>query len=379
MSNFIEEFIKGKKGGNKGISLGPGLNNITKAINGIQRGMMYGIAAAPKVGKSTFVDYGFVVSPYLYSLTHKTNIRWIYYSYEMDRISKEFDFASYFLYHDYNMTEITLPNDITYRGKNKVPLSSAYLRGQIQDDNEQIIIVNDKVEAVLKEVYKNRIIPLFGEYDINGKLLKEGLIVFREHKENPTGLRKEILDFAKSRGEFIKESFVAKDGNTYEKLVSYKPKDPDEYVMIVFDTIRKIPKERGFTLKENIDKMIEYAVELRNLCKYIFIPIIHLNRAMSDVSRMKYMGDLLYPSSDDVKDSGNLAEECNYLFTLFDPNDDRYNLDKHFDMELKDKGGNTLYPNLRTIHLVESRHCSFPQHFRVNMEGNIKNFKQFKP
>ena len=49
MSNFIEEFIKGKKGGNKGIPLGPGLNNITKAINGIQRGMMYGIAAAPKV------------------------------------------------------------------------------------------------------------------------------------------------------------------------------------------------------------------------------------------------------------------------------------------------------------------------------------------
>lgn len=49
MSNFVEEFYKGKRGSNKGIPLGPGLVNITKAINGIQRGMMYGIAAAPKV------------------------------------------------------------------------------------------------------------------------------------------------------------------------------------------------------------------------------------------------------------------------------------------------------------------------------------------
>ena len=49
MSNFIEEFRKGKKGSNKGIPLGPGLSNITKSINGLQRGMMYTIAAAPKV------------------------------------------------------------------------------------------------------------------------------------------------------------------------------------------------------------------------------------------------------------------------------------------------------------------------------------------
>lgn len=49
MSNFIVEFKKGKSGYNKGLPLGPGLKTITRAINGIQRGMMYGIASAPKV------------------------------------------------------------------------------------------------------------------------------------------------------------------------------------------------------------------------------------------------------------------------------------------------------------------------------------------
>lgn len=49
MSNFVIEFKKGKVGQNKGLPLGPGLSKITRAINGIQRGMMYAIASAPKV------------------------------------------------------------------------------------------------------------------------------------------------------------------------------------------------------------------------------------------------------------------------------------------------------------------------------------------
>ena len=112
MSNFIEEFLKGKKGKNKGLPLGPGLTAISRAINGIQRGMLYGLASAAKVGKSTFVNYGFVIHPYLYALEHKTNIRWVYFSYEMDRVSMEFDFAAYFLFHDHKIKEVKLPDGV---------------------------------------------------------------------------------------------------------------------------------------------------------------------------------------------------------------------------------------------------------------------------
>jgi replicative DNA helicase len=55
MSNLIEEFKKGQRGENKGIPFGEGLELITKATNGIQRGRMYGVGSPPKVGKSTFV------------------------------------------------------------------------------------------------------------------------------------------------------------------------------------------------------------------------------------------------------------------------------------------------------------------------------------
>lgn len=376
MSNFVEEFKKGKTGVNKGLPLGPGLSKMTRAINGVQRGMMYGIASAPKVGKSTIVNYGFIIHPYLYALENGLDVRWIYFSYEMDRVSMEFDFACYFLYYDFKLEEVKLPHGVYYKEKSVIPISSSYLRGQVQDDNENTIIVNEEVEKMLQVVYKSRIIPLFGEHDIHGRQISKGVIDFYEQRENPTGIQKKILSYAKERGTFVTQKYKNKEGVELEKLVGYNPNNPKEYIMIIYDTIRKIPRERGFSMKENIDKMIEYSVEIRNLCKYIFIPIIHLNRSMTDVQRMKFMGDMLFPASDDVKDSGNLAEECNYLFTMFNPNDERYNLDSHFSVKIKDTQGNELYPNMRTIHLVESRHCSFPQHFRVEMQGNIKNFKQ---
>ena len=99
---------------------------------------------------------------------------------------------------------------------------------------------------------------------------------------------------------------------------------------------------------------------------------------MVDVDRMKYAKDELYATSEDVKDTGNLAEDADYLFTIFNPNDEKYHLDKHFGLALKDRSGNPLYPNMRTVHLVESRHTFYPQHFRTNMRGNLKIFEKLK-
>lgn len=49
MSNFITEFKKGQEGGNKGLFMGEGLTEVSRAINGVQKAMMIGIAASPKV------------------------------------------------------------------------------------------------------------------------------------------------------------------------------------------------------------------------------------------------------------------------------------------------------------------------------------------
>lgn len=374
--NFIERFKQGQLGKNKGLDLGPGLEKISKAINGLQKGMLYGVAAAPKVGKSTIVDSGFVIGPILYALANNIKIRYTYFSYEIDRISKEYDFACFFLAYDHQIKEVHLPIGILHDGKSTIEISSDYLLGKLQDDNNNTILIDPVIKDKLQIVYDERIAVIFGRYSTEGEQLTKGIIDFVEEKENPTGVRNFILDYAKRYGQFKYVEFRGSDGKKAKRIVGYQPNDPEVYNIFVMDHLRKLNPERGFQTKQTVDKMIEYQVELRNWCEYSFIDIIHLNRSMADVQRGKMMGDMLYPNSDDIKDTGNLSEEANHLFTMFNPNDDKYNMRKHFGATIKDTKGNHLYPNMRTLHLVESRHTYYPQHFRLNMYGNIKTFEQ---
>jgi hypothetical protein len=371
--NFIEEYKKGQTGGNKGLPMGEGLMNVAKAINGVQRARIYGVAAPPKAGKSTFSDYAFVIQPYLYAILHNIPIEWIYFSFELDRISKEFDFATFFLFNDHGISTIKLPPGVTKGGKTEIGLSPDYLRGRMQDDKEETIAVSPEIFELIKKVYIERIIPLFGEYSEAGTQLSKGHIIFIEEKDNPTGLYKYLKRHAEKEGKFKTVQY-----GKSKRITGYKADDPNKYTIIVTDHLRKLIPERGFQMKQTVDKYIEYTVELRNWCQYTFVHIIHLNRGLSEVGRMREFGDMLFPGSDDIKDTGNLAEDADYVFTIFNPNDQRYNLKKHFGQIIKDSKDNPLFPNLRTIHLVESRHCEFPQHFRSNMLGGLKSFELLK-
>ena len=369
--NFIEEYKKGQLGGNKGLPLGEGLINISNAINGVQKGRLYGIAAPPKAGKSTFVDYGFFIHPYLYAKENNIPVEWIYYSLEIDRVSKEFDIATYFLHHDEGITHISLENGITKDGLSEIPLDSDYLRGRVIDDEGNVIKVKESVYEALKKVYERRIIPIFGEYSAEGILLQPGVVTFIEQKDNPTGIYKWLLNHAKMNGKFI----ITSHGN-FQRITGYKPNNPEKYTIVITDHLRKMIPERGWGMKQTVDKVIEYQVELRNWTGYTFVDIIHTNRNMVSQDRLRFAKDMLYPTAEDIKDTGNLSEDADFVFTMMNPNDDRYKLNEHFGIKIRDDNGNELYPDLRTIHLVESRHCRYPQHFKVAMKGNLKSFEQ---
>ena len=376
--NFIEEYKKGKL--EKNIGLPTGLKSLDIALNGIQKKAIYAIAAGPKVGKTTLVDFCFVIEPALYYLQFlKDNpettlrINWIYYSYEVDRIEKEYKYAAHFIHRDFGVSTFMYEN-MMYK------MSSNYLLGKLKNLNDpnKMVPVSEEHEAMLKEVYAKRIIPLFGEYSADGKLIKAGLIRFVEDRENPTGLRNELMHYAKTNGTFIEEKYHTRakgaDGKEHvvekSRIRGYKPNNPDLVTIIITDHMRKLNKERGFTLKENIDKWVEYQVELRNWCHFTFVDIIHLNRAIGSIERIRFLKDKIYPTGDDVKDTGNLSEEANYILTLFNPREEKYNLTTHFGVELIN------YPNYRSLHLVESRDTECPQHLATQMFSNINSFNE---
>lgn len=369
--NFIEEYKKGQEGVNKGLYMGDGLLNISRRINGVQRSRIYSVASPPKTGKSTFVDEGFVMAPYDHSLQIGADVQWLYYSLEIDRVSKEFDFAARYLYHDYKNTHVNLPEGVTKDGQRQLPMSPDYLRGRILDDENRVIKVSEPVFNALQETYERRIIPLFGEYDMKGGLIRPGKINTITRKNTADGIMAEIMNFAGTIGTFQRVRINGK-----EHITGYTPHNPEKYVIVIIDHMRKIIPQKGQTLKQAVDAMVANMVEMRNLLGFTFVPIIHTNRDLAKSDRIKFSKDELYPKAEDIKETGNLSEDSDYVFTMFNPNDDRYSLNSHFGVPLKDTNGNPLYPDLRTLHLVESRHCFYPLHFKVNMFGNLKTFGQ---
>ena len=379
--NFVEKFKKGLRGLNFGLPTG--MAEIDKAIGGIQKAALYGVAAGPKVGKTTFVDFSFVLSPFLYYLEvlkrgnpDDLEIEWIYFSYEIDRVKKEFKYITFFMFHDYGITHFNHKNEV-------YEISPNYIEGKMKDNDGEVIICSEEHQKLVYKIYEERIIPLFGEFDARGRQTKKGLIIFVENKENPTGIRNFIGDYSVENGEWIKTKYWTTIGTDEEghpikeqreKRESWIPNNPNKYTIIVLDHLRKIPSERGFQKKQTVDKMIEYQVEFRNWCGFTFVDIIHLNRSMSDVARLKYNAEFIYPTGDDIKETGNLSEEADYIFTLMNPNDEKYNINKHFGLLIKSTSNDELYPNYISIHLVESRDTECPVHFRSIMKGNVNSF-----
>lgn len=375
--NFNIAFIEGQKGMNQGLSMGEGLKKISFKVRGVQRGKIYVSAGAAKAGKSTFTNYAFIIGPYLEYLNNigtsrEKEVEWIYYSLEMSRVDQEFEFVVFFIYHFFGVFEIELPPEITVDGETTIPFSSDYLKGLLQDDNGDVVLVNDTIKEYMISMYEEHIVRLFGEYDEDGILIEPGMITFITSPDNPTGIYYNLMDHAALHGKLIK---TGKKG--FERITGYVANNPNKFTIVVLDHIRKLVLERGFSEKQNMDKMSSYFVILRDLLGYTFVNIVHLNRSLNDLDRFKQFGDLLYPNSDMIMSTGNLVQDANYVFTIMDPNDDRYNLIKHFGLKIKDNNRNQLYPWLRSIHLVESRHIKCPVHFRVNMNGGLKAFMEF--
>ena len=126
-------------------------------------------------------------------------------------------------------------------------------------------------------------------------------------------------------------------------------------------------RERGFNVKDNIDKMSEYLIPLRNNFKYIPVVVQQLNRAMTQADRFKL--DMVEPKLSDFKDSGNTQQDANVIMTLFSPR--RHELQKFRDYDIT-----KLKDRFRSINILKNRDGAADVRIGLQFVGEVGYFQE---
>lgn len=341
--NFLTEVQKGLEGRNQGLNTG--LPRFNKFINGIQKKTYYLIGSTTKTGKTALVDKMFVLGPYLNNPNAKIN--WIYFSFEIDRVEKMAKFCALFM--DVKHGIYCDSNYILSRGENRLDPSHYEL---------------------VKSIYDNELVDLFGTYDNIGNVVKKGRIDFFQDKINPEGIRKYLMKYAENNGEFVYGSYRDSDGVVHKKIIGYNEKDPDLYTIIMIDHVGLLRREQGNNVKDNIDKMSEHFVFFRNICNFSPVAVSQFNRDLGKTDRLKFSGEQLQPSLEDFKNSGNLAEDASLVIAPFNPTVYPH-LERHLGYDLTSLGR-----SYRSVHILASRNTESNVNISFVIEGKTGNFKE---
>ena len=150
---------------------------------------------------------------------------------------------------------------------------------------------------------------------------------FEEHFEfstvsNPTGIYKMCRTYAENTGVTHYKTIQVKsefgegmeDRNVFD---FYTQNDPNEFRFVVCDHISLIASEKGMTIKESVDKLSKYFVELRN--RYNFSPIVIQQQSTENESNDSFKLKNIRPSARGLSDSKYVARDVNCLLGLFSP------------------------------------------------------------
>ena len=318
MGSFLDKVDLGREGKNTGFP--GGLPRLDNRVYNIQPGKMTSIVGSPKSGKTFFMLYRYILTPWVQGVR---NIKWFLFTLEVDRDQIIARMISFFMFRRYNI---------------RISSSKIFSMGQYR--------ITDDLYLKIKTIYDEEINPLLEQLEI----IEDSSV------SNPTGLYKYVLGYLHANGQILSEEFETLDEHNNkvvkERATGYIKNNPEEEIFIIIDSLGLMKKEQNFSKKDNIDKWIDdYGVKLRNIFGCSIINLHHLNRAVSGVDRFKLSGSQLHPTLDDIKDTAALGETSDIVFALFNPNVYAH-IDQHFGYKLNDWKG-----TYRSLHVIASRYC----------------------
>ena len=153
---------------------------------------------------------------------------------------------------------------------------------------------------------------------------------------NPTGIYKLCRTYAEETGKTVYKKIAMKDefGQEEEKNIFdyYTLNNPQEFRIVVLDHMSLIQTEKGMSLKESMDKLSKYFVELRN--RYHFTPIVIQQQSTTNESNDSLKLKNIRPSGRGLADSTYIQRDVNMLLGIFSPF--KFGLEEYMGYSVKD-------------------------------------------
>jgi len=258
---------------------------------GIEQETYYIVTANQKCGKSQFASFMFLYTPILYAYAHpdKIRIKIFYAPLEESKQKVTMRFMRYLLY---------------VKSQFKVRITHHQLTSTLEGEP----LDNRILEMLESEDYKD-ILDFF-----------EDRVTFFESK-NPTGMYKEVVKYACEHGERIKQQTTITDEfgeqKTVDKIVGYKPHDPDEYVIIMTDHVGLLQEESGKDKRLTIKKWSEYCMEVRDYYRYIPVNVQQQSTEVQSMDAFKL--NRISPTPGALADCKDTRYDCNVMLGLTNP------------------------------------------------------------
>ena len=135
-------------------------------------------------------------------------------------------------------------------------------------------------------------------------------------------------------------------------------------------------RERGFSKKDNIDKMMEYAIHLRDRYSMSFAIVQQFNRGLSSTDRMdKNKLNEIEPNFGDFKESGDTTDGANVVFGMFSPL--RHNLGNYRGYHISNKDAYIgLKDRFRSTKILKCRDGNADIIVSMGFIGEIGHFRE---
>ena len=146
----------------------------------------------------------------------------------------------------------------------------------------------------------------------------------------------------------------------------YIPDDPEMIYVIGLDHFSLLYQANGHSIKEEIDIASQYLKTIRNFGPCI-VGLQQTNRTQGSMDRRQQgMNNFIL---NDLKDSANPSQDCDVVLSVYNPNKDRLNTYRGYDIKI-------LGGNFRTITTLKHRLGQVDQEFATNFFGESNIFAQ---